>query len=92
MMRRHLLTLFALFTGIAALHAPAHASSANSFVFDSHAFARMNEAAQNENCGCEQRQRECVAPRPERASKQPQRRVPAILRPPVIFGAERALE
>ncbi|MFU7529624.1 hypothetical protein [Qipengyuania sp. ASV99] len=92
MMRRHLLTLFALFSGFAALHAPASASSLETMVFDARAFARANDTLASENCICpvraQQRSIRCRA----REKQQPQRRLPAALRPPIVFGSERALE
>lgn len=92
MMRRHLLTLFALFTGLAALQTPAQASSLETMVFDARAFVRANDAGQNENCVCPVKQNEQYARCVARERKAPMRRLPNALRVPVIMGAERALE
>jgi len=84
--------LFALFSGLAALHAPASASSLETMVFDARAFARANDSSASENCVCplpaQQRNIRCRA----REKQPPQRRMPAALRPPIVFGSERALE
>lgn len=91
-MRRHLITLFAIFTGLAALHAPAHASALESLVFDTGAFSRANDSSASESCQCEQQVREQTAKCPPR-EQQPKPASPlSALRPPFIFGSERALE
>ncbi len=91
-MRRHLITLFALFTGLAALHAPAHASALESLVMDARAFARANEAASSESCVCEAQARQTAAKCPARERRQTRSRLLSVLRPPFIFGSDRALE
>ncbi len=92
MMRRHLLTLFALFTGLAAIHAPANASALETMVFDARAFARANDSGQAKACVCAKQNEK----RPARCTKAKPHALPArlrdVLNPPVIFGSERALE
>jgi len=51
MMHRHLLTLFALFTGLAALQAPAQAAAPQAMVAGAQAMARSVEAAQRTTAG-----------------------------------------
>lgn len=92
MMRRHLITLFALFSGLAALHAPANASSLESMVFDVRALARANDASSPESCVCEQRKQDAAKACPPRKSDSPLPRVLRRIRPAIIFGSERALE
>ena len=91
-MRRHLITLFALFTGLAALHAPAHASALDSLVFDARAFARANDTASSESCACQRQARQSTAKCPTRERRRAPSRLLSALRPPIIFGSERALE
>ncbi|MEM7779946.1 MAG: hypothetical protein AAF697_06090 [Pseudomonadota bacterium] len=92
MMRRHLITLFALFTGLAALQTTAQANSLQSMVAGASVFASSLEASQTENCSCEAdaraKKQQCI----DRASKVPFHRLPAALRPPVAVGPDRALE
>jgi hypothetical protein len=92
MMRRHLLTLFALFTGLAALHAPAHAGGQETVVCDARASARTTDNATVERCVCKAQSRTAVRRCPARARPTYTFRLPEWLRPPVIFGSERALE
>jgi len=92
MMRRHLLTLFALFSGFAALHAPANASSLESMVFDARAFARANDASSSQTCVCERRAEEATKACPSARSDAMPSRILRRVRPPIIFGSERALE
>ncbi len=91
-MRRHLITLFALFTGLAALNAPAHASSSETMVFDARAFARANDAAASASCQCQHPPRQGTAKCPSRERQRAPARLPNTLRPPIVFGSERALE
>ncbi|KEO86985.1 hypothetical protein EH30_04955 [Erythrobacter sp. JL475] len=92
MMRRHLLTLFALFSGFAALHSPASASSLESMVFDARAFARANDTTSSQVCVCERRVNEAAKACPPTKSDSVLPRVLRRVRPPIIFGSERALE
>lgn len=91
-MRRHLITLFALFTGLAALHAPANASALESLVMDARAFARANDASSAEICACEAQARQTAAKCPARERARTPSRLLSALRPPFTFGSERALE
>ncbi len=91
-MRRHLITLFALFTGLAALHAPTHASALESQVMDARAFARAYDSTTSEICQCEQQAREHTTKCPTRERQPVPISPPSALRPPFIFGSERALE
>ncbi|WP_108791072.1 hypothetical protein [Erythrobacter sp. Alg231-14] len=91
-MRRQLITLFALFTGLAALHAPAQASALESLVFDARAFARANDTATSVSCQCQHPPREGTAKCPSRDRQRAPARLPNSLRPTIVFGSERALE
>lgn len=92
MMRRHLITLFALFTGLAALHAPAHANSVESLISDVRALAGGADAADSDQCSCEQSGEEWANPCPAPEKQLIPARTPDVLRPPIVFGSERALE
>ena len=91
-MRRHLITLLALISGLAAIQAPANASVLESFVFDARALARSNDSSASENCSCAQQREKQASRCPAREKETPPVRLPLGLRPPVIFGSERALE
>jgi len=91
-MRRHLITLFALFTGLAALTAPAHASALETLVADASAFAGAVEASGSECCQCVEQARQSTAKCPVREPSQKPALLISALRPPIIFGSERALE
>lgn len=92
MMPRHLLALFALFSGIAALHAPAHANSVQSMVENTRTDARAGEATASESCACPERARENKNRCPQREKRKPTIWLPSWLRPSVILGSDRALE
>ena len=90
-MARHLLALFALFSGIAALHAPAHAQTQQQVVQDARSDTRSAEASSRESCACpEARKRgdKC----PKREQRETTSWLPSWLRPSVILGSDRALE
>lgn len=91
-MRRHLIALFALLSGIAALQAPAHASALESMVFDARALARANDNAAAKECVCKQQADQTSARCPKRASKSVPRRFLDALGIPVLIGSDRALE
>ncbi|BDI60934.1 hypothetical protein [Qipengyuania nanhaisediminis] len=92
MMPRHLLALFALFSGIAALHAPAHASAVQSVVQDARQVARSGDAAISESCACPQQARERGQRCPKREERKSFSWLPSWLRPAVVLGSDRALE
>ena len=92
MMARHLLALFALFSGIAALNAPAHANSVQSLVENTRTDARAGQSATSESCACPERARENRDRCPSREKRKPNTWLPAWLRPSVILGSDRSLE
>lgn len=91
-MHRHLIALFALLSGIAALQAPAHASSLESMVFDARSAARAHDSAAGQECVCkvpaQRGELQCTA----RVRKSIPRRFIEALGIPVIIGSDRALE
>lgn len=91
-MRRHLLALFALFSGIAALQAPAHAAALDSTMFDARAFAQANDGSASEQCvhAAQKQQIKKRCPKHERALTPRGLRV--ALLPSVFVGCDRALE
>ena len=92
MMARHLLALFALFTGIAALQAPAHAGEVQSSVQNARSVANANESAEVESCACPSAEQGADKNCPKREQKKTWSWLPNWLRPSVILGADRALE
>ena len=92
MLPRHLLALFALFSGIAALHAPAHASALQSVVQDARSTASSSECSASSGCECVADAYEQTRTRPRQERKQRLKWLPSWLRPSVIIGSDRALE
>lgn len=91
-MRRHLLALFALFSGIAALQAPAHAAALDSTMFDARALAQANDGPVSEQCVCEAQKQQIKKRCPKRERALTPRRLLEALVPSVIIGCDRALE
>ena len=92
MTRRHLLTLFALFTGLAALQSPAQASALDNMVFDASALTKVSDTAHSENSQCQIARSACAR---RWIARQPRIRTwpaPAVMHAPVIIGPDRALE
>ena len=92
MMPRHLLALFALFSGIAALHAPAQAAAPQSVVQDARSSSAANEAADSESCACPDRARQQAKACNVRERRRAWSWLPRWLRPSVVVGSDRALE
>lgn len=92
MLARHLLALFALFSGIAALEAPVHAQVSQSQVQSSRQAANSSQNAASESCTCPERARERNSNCPKREQKRSWTWLPSWLRPSVILGSDRALE
>lgn len=91
-MRRHLIALFALLSGIAALQAPAHASALESMVFDARAFARSNDTSAAQECVCKDQAEQHATRCPKRNSRSVPRRFLDALGIRVLIGSDRALE
>ena len=92
MLARHLLALFALFSGIAALEAPVHAQVSQSAVQNTRAVASTGQVAASENRVCPARAREHEATCRKREPRKTWYWLPSWLLPPTIYGSERALE
>ncbi|AWW74548.1 hypothetical protein CD351_08930 [Erythrobacter sp. KY5] len=92
MMARHLIALFALFTGIAALSAPAHAGEVQSNVQNARSVANASESQTSENCSCASEAENREAARPKRERKRTWTWFPSWLRPSIFLGGDRALE
>ncbi len=92
MMVRHLLALFALLSGIAALQAPAHAGEVQSSVQNARSVAGASEQSASESCDCASRERGENKTRPRREKRTSWSWLPAWLRPSVLLGSDRALE
>ena len=94
MVKRHLLTLFVLLSGLAALQAPAHASLAETVAEQTRAFAGGSEAndAGHELCAFTAVARAEAADRAsETVARVDASPLPAFAAP-YVFGVERALE
>ena len=92
-MSRRLLALLAILSGLAALHAPAHASSRlDSLSYDIETLAEMANAQGGAACQCERppqkRKRKCD----DRARKATRPPLIGVLPPPVVVGADMSLE
>jgi len=94
MVKRHLLTLFVLLSGLAALQAPAHGSAAETFAAHSRAIAGGFEASDAAHARCafvEEAQAEATGRSGETAVSHDAMPLP-VLTAPYVFGVERALE
>lgn len=92
MLVRHLLALFALFSGIAALEAPVRAEVSQPQVQSSRSVVNASQNAASENCNCVERSRDGGKACPKREQKRGWTWLPSWLRPGVILGSDRALE
>jgi len=91
-MRRHLLALIALMTGLAAIGHPAHASLADALSSDVDVAANASDSASGDACPCSEpdaKQSTRCSAGDRKPTKTP---VPAKLRLPVLMGVERAIE
>ena len=91
-MTRRLLALIALLSGLAALHAPAHASRLDQLSYDVQALSEAGAAHSGASCLC-------VRPpkKPDRACLKQEKRAPRPVFPGVlpalmVIGVDRALE
>jgi len=91
-MRRHLIALFALLSGIAALQAPAQASALDSMVQDARVAVRAHAsvAAQESAAAVQSSQR--TSQGPVQISAQFELRLSDATTAPVVIGSDRALE
>ena len=90
-MRRQLLALLALLTGLAALGTPAHASVAEALSCEIGVSAHDEDGLQQERQICPDGEVHTPAKRPGELEK-PSKKYKRILRPPVLFGVDRAYE
>lgn len=91
-MTRRLFALLALLSGLAALHAPAHASRLDSLSYDVQSLTQTAKAPGGAVCQCtpDERKRERSCPEKKLPDARPRLLVP--LPPSLIIGADRALE
>jgi len=97
-MSRRLIALLALISGLAALHAPAHAavghgsSRLDNLSYDIETLAEMANPQGSSACQCEsppkKRKRACE----EQSKKAVRPRLVGVLPPPVVVGSDFALE
>jgi hypothetical protein len=91
-MTRQIIALLALLSGLAALHAPAHASRLEQLSYDVQALAEVANSQGGAACLCtappQRRNRSCDETK--QAATRP--RFIGILPPSIVLGADRALE
>ena len=92
-MSRRVLALQAILSGLAALHAPAHAASRlDNLSYDIETLAEMAKAQGGAACQCvvppQKRNRKCE----DRARKVTRPPLVGVLPPPVVVGADMSLE
>lgn len=92
MFARHLLALFALLSGLAALEAPAHAQVSPSAVQNTRSVVTAGQSAAREAAECPERARESTNTSPRRERRASWSFLPSWLRPSTILGSDRALE
>ncbi|MEP0390761.1 MAG: hypothetical protein ABJ205_06655 [Erythrobacter sp.] len=92
MVKRHLLTLFVLLSGLAALQAPAHGNAAETFAAHSRVIAGVLEASEATHARCAfAAQAEATGRASETSATLDAAPLP-VLAAPYVFGVERALE
>ncbi|MEE4200058.1 hypothetical protein [Erythrobacter sp.] len=87
-----MIAFLALLGGIAALQAPAQASSLDSFVFDARAFARSNDTQASKQCSCQSQEQKASRRCAKRERPAVSRRLLETLGLPALFESDRALE
>ncbi|MAY19643.1 MAG: hypothetical protein CL955_03385 [Erythrobacteraceae bacterium] len=92
MFARHLLALFALLSGLAALEAPAHAQVSQSAVQNTRAVIAAGQSAAREAAACPESAREGETSSPRRERRKSWSFLPSWLRPSTVQGSDRALE
>ncbi|WP_394728404.1 hypothetical protein [Altererythrobacter sp. GH1-8] len=90
-MRRQILALLALLTGLAAIGTPAHASVAEALSCEIGASALEQHGTQQERQACEDDNVHAPTKGPAEADP-PARKTKRVIRPPVLFGIDRAYE
>lgn len=91
-MTRRLIAIFALLSGLAALHAPAHASRLNDLSYDVEALAEIANPAGGAACQCERPQGKRVRTCGKEASKPVPQRTVLSLPASILIGSDLALE
>ena len=91
-MTRRLLAILALLSGLAALHAPAHASRLDELSYDVQALSEVANSKGGAACVCEHppQKRNRVCDDGKKAATRP--RLIGVLPPSLVMGADRALE
>jgi len=92
MMRRHLIALFALISGLAAIQAPANAASLETMVQNAQGFARPNDTGIASVCVSVAKHEIRAIRRPQAPNLSVPVRTLGVIRPAIVFGSERALE
>lgn len=91
-MTRRLLAFLALLSGLAALHAPAHASRLDQLSYDVQALAEVADVQNGAACQCARPPQKTPLICDERGKSAVRPRLMGILAPSLIIGADRALE
>lgn len=90
-MRRQLIAFLALLTGLAALGTPAHASVVEALSCEIGVAADEVEGAQQEHPNCEGDESHAPGKGRDDADR-PLKKPKRLMRPPVLFGVDRAYE
>ncbi len=90
-MRRQLLALLALISGLAVLGTPAHASVVEALSCEIGASAHDHHGTSQERQVCEDEEVHAPTKGPGEAQR-PVKKAKRIIRPPVLFGIDRAYE
>lgn len=91
-MRHHLIALFALLSGLAALQAPAHASALEAAVHDAGSGAGSHDNGAVQECAMLTEACQWSAKRPLKVSTAFAYRMVDTVKAPVLIGSDRALE
>ncbi len=91
-MTRRLLALLAILSGLAALHAPAHASRLDDLSYDIETLVEIANSNKGAACQCElpPKGRKILCEEQARPLARP--RLPGVMPPSVIVGADFSLE
>ncbi|MEM6826518.1 MAG: hypothetical protein AAF553_01090 [Pseudomonadota bacterium] len=91
-MTRRLIAIFVLLSGLAALHAPAHASRLDDLSHDIETLAEIAKPQDGARCQCERPQRKRDRKCGEKASKAARPSHSFVLPASIIIGSDLALE
>ena len=91
-MTRHFLALIALMSGLLALQSPAQASLVDALSSDTDVSVGAMQASQSDACPCQSQERKSQSGCADADPQPDAKRLPPVLRLPVLMGVERAYE